>query len=108
MPLEVRFTEGAVRDLEDIHDYIARVESAASAALVLGKLRELCDSLAQFPERGAFPPELLELGIRDFRQMGWKPYRVIYRVVGRQLMIQLVADGRRDMRSLLSRRLLGH
>ena len=36
-----------------------------------------------------------------------KPYRVIYRVIGKQVIIYLIADGRRDMQSLLSRRLLG-
>lgn len=33
--------------------------------------------------------------------------RVIYRVVGKQVIIHLIADGRRDMQSVLGRRLLG-
>ena len=106
MPFEVRFTDGAIRDLENIHDHIAESDPAARAALVLGKLRDICDSLANVPERGVYPAELLDLGIREYRQVVSKPYRVIYRIVGRQVMIHLVADGRRDMRSLLSRRLL--
>ena len=36
-----------------------------------------------------------------------KPYRVIYRVVGSQVVIYLIVDGRRDMQSVLARRLLG-
>jgi hypothetical protein len=36
-----------------------------------------------------------------------KPYRLIYRVVGQQVVIYLIADGRRDMQPLLARRLLG-
>ena len=35
-----------------------------------------------------------------------KPYRVIYRVVDRDVAILLIADGRRDMQSLLATRLL--
>jgi toxin ParE1/3/4 len=32
---------------------------------------------------------------------------VIYRVVGAQVVIYLIVDGRRDMQSVLARRLLG-
>lgn len=46
------------------------------------------------------------LGIRDFRQVAFKPYRVLYRVIGQKVYIHVVADGRRDMQTLLARRLL--
>jgi toxin ParE1/3/4 len=59
------------------------------------------------PERGDYPKELLALGIREYRQTSLKPYRVIYRVAGSQVIIYLIADGRRDMQSVLTRRLLG-
>lgn len=36
-----------------------------------------------------------------------KPYRLIYRIVGEAIVVYLIADGRRDMQSLLARRLLG-
>jgi toxin ParE1/3/4 len=49
---------------------------------------------------------LLALGIKEYRQTSFKPYRVIYRVLDRQVLIYLIVDGRRDMQSLLSRRLL--
>jgi toxin ParE1/3/4 len=32
---------------------------------------------------------------------------VIYRVIGKQVVIYLIVDGRRDMQSVLARRLLG-
>lgn len=60
-----------------------------------------------FPERDAYPKELIALGIRDYRQISFKPYRVIYRVIGQKVYIYVIADGRRDMQSLLARRLLG-
>ncbi len=65
------------------------------------------ESVATFPERGSYPPELLALGIREYRQAFFKPYRVIYRVIGKQVIIYVITDGRRDMKSLLARRLLG-
>lgn len=104
---EVLLTEGAEQDLEDLYDYIAEFDCAANANRVLDRLLEVAQSLAQFPERGTYPKELLELGIRDYRQTSFKPYRAIYRVLDLKVYIHLIVDGRRDMQSLLSRRLLG-
>jgi toxin ParE1/3/4 len=64
------------------------------------------DSVAASPERGQLPRELSTLGIQEYRQVFFKPYRVIYRHIERRVIIYLIADGRRDMQSLLSRRLL--
>jgi toxin ParE1/3/4 len=46
------------------------------------------------------------LGIRDYREVFFKPYRVIYRVMGDTVYVLLIVDGRRDMQTLLQRRLL--
>jgi len=104
---EVLLTEGAEQDLESIYDYIAEFDSAMNANYVLDQLLEVTKSLATFPERGAYPKELVALGIHDYRQSFFKPYRVIYRVLGQRVLIYLIADGRRDMQSLLAHRLLG-
>lgn len=104
---EVLLTEGAEKDLESIYDYIAEFDSTANANYVLDRLLEVAEGLATFPERGSYPKELLALGIRDYRQSFFKPYRVIYRVVEQRIYVYLIADGRRDMQSLLARRLLG-
>jgi toxin ParE1/3/4 len=104
---EVLFTAGAEQDLESIHDYIAEFDSPASAEHVLDRLMKAVDGLSTFPERGSHPKELLALGIKDYRQTFFKPYRVIYRVDGQRVYVYLIVDGRRDMQSLLGRRLLG-
>src|SRR6187455_1835725 len=103
----VLLTEGAERDLEAIYDYVADFDSPASAGHVLDKLLETVETLMTFSERGSHPKELLVLGIRDYRQTFFKPYRVIYRVVEQRVYVYLIADGRRDIQSLLARRLLG-
>jgi toxin ParE1/3/4 len=107
MRYEVFLTEGANRDLESIHDYIARFDTPSNADYVLDRLLETVETLATFSERGSYPAELLGLGIRDYRQTFFKPYRLIYRVVKQHVYIYLIADGRRDMQSLLAQRLLG-
>ncbi len=107
MRYEVLLTEGAERDLEDIHSYIANADSPIHAEHVLTSLFEVAESLATMPERGSYPKELLALGIREYRQLFFKPYRVIYRVIERRVLIYAIVDGRRDLQSVLSRRLLG-
>lgn len=102
----VLLTQGAEQDLESIYDYIAQFDCKANADRVLDRLLEIVGHLATFPERGAYPKELAALGIREYRQIAFKPYRAIYRVIGRKVYIYLIADGRRDMQSLLARRLL--
>jgi toxin ParE1/3/4 len=104
---EVLLTDGAEQDLEAIHDYISEFDCIASANYVLDELMEVVDSLSRFPERGSYPKELVSLGIKEYRQTFFKPYRLIYRVTGSQVIIYLIADGRRDMQSVLARRLLG-
>ncbi len=74
---------------------------------VLDRIQKVIDTLATFPERGSYPKELLALGIREYRRTFFKPYRVIYRIIGQDVYVYLIADGRRDMQALLERRLLG-
>ena len=62
------------------------------------------ENLSKFTERGNYPKELVSLGIKEYRQTFFKPYRVIYRVTGSQVIICLTADG---LQSVLARRLLG-
>jgi toxin ParE1/3/4 len=106
-PRDVLLTAGAEQDLESIHDYISEFDCVANANHVLDRLVAVVDSLSHFPERGSYPKELIALGIREYRQAFFKPYRVIYRVLDAKVMIYAIADGRRDMQSLLARRLLG-
>jgi toxin ParE1/3/4 len=103
---DVFLTEDAARDLEDIYDYIGEYDSFSKAGYVLDRIERVVEGLSAFPKRGSHPKELLALGIRDYRQTFFKPYRVIYRVVGQRVYVYLVVDGRRDMQTLLARRLL--
>ncbi len=103
----VLLTEVAAQDLGAIHDYIAEFDCVANANRVLEQLMDVVEGLAGFPERGSFPKELVALGIKEYRQASFRPYRVIYRVMGEEIIVYLIADGRRDMQAVLARRLLG-
>ena len=106
MPFRVRLTGDAGRDLGDIVDYIATHHDASATHHVLDQIEQVLSTLEESPERGTYPKELLALGIREFREVLFKPYRILYRVAGSDVFVLVVADGRRDFRTLLSRRLL--
>jgi toxin ParE1/3/4 len=107
MAFQVVLTADAERDLEDIVTYIAKHDSPRSAEHVLSRILDIADSLTVEPTRGAPPQELRALGDQEYRQIFFRPYRLIYRVVEQQGVVYLIADGRRDMQTLLARRLLG-
>lgn len=94
-------------DLNELTEYIAAHDSVERAMEVATKIERSFAALETFPNRGAHPKELLDYGNRDFREIYFKPYRIIYRVLERAVVIVLIADGRRDMQALLTRRLLG-
>ena len=107
MVFRVVFTSGAKKDLRAIHTYIANNDSLQSADMIARKIVRSALSLRDLPNRGAHPPELLARGSRAYRQILFKPYRILYRVRASTVFIAVIADGRRDMASLLSRRLSG-
>jgi toxin ParE1/3/4 len=107
MLYEVSLTKDAERDLEEIYLYIAEHDSLASADHVLDRLVRATEGLKTSPDRGSYVNELRSLGISEYRQILFKPYRLVYRVHSKRVVIYLVTDRRRDMGSLLARRLLG-
>ena len=106
MPLAVFLTDDAARDLAELYDFIALHDAPQRANYVLEQVENAFSRLSKFPERGAHPKELMALGILEYREIFFKPYRIIYRVIGKNVYVLLIADGRRDMQTLLQRRLL--
>ena len=105
MAFTVRLAPGARNDLRAIHAYIAKSDSIENADYVSREILRAAMTLADFPDRGAHPPELLLKGNTTYRQTFLKPYRILYRISANTVLIVLIADGRRDMAPLLARRL---
>ena len=106
MSFKVELTRSAIGDLADIVDWIFREDSIDKALHVLEEIETRTMSLSQFQKRGSVPLELRTLGIDKYREIFFKPYRIIYHVKDRRVIVNLVADGRRDMSALLHRRLI--
>jgi len=106
MAFFVLLTDSAALDLEELYDYIRHHDAATKTEYILDHIEKIFNNLSKMPERGAFPKELLKLGVREYREIYFKPYRIIYRIKKRSVYILLIADGRRDIEVLLQRRLL--
>ena len=106
MSYTLELTRSARDDLNDIVDWIARNDSTEKALHVLDQIQASTESLSENPERGVIPPELRSLGMEKYREVFFKPYRIIYHIREERVIVNLIADGRRDMEALLQRRLV--
>jgi toxin ParE1/3/4 len=106
MPFKVFVTDDAARDLEDLYDYIELHDAPGKADHVLEQIEKCFAGLSENPKRGACAKELPAIGLREYREIFFKPYRIIYRVMDENVYVLVIADGRRDMQALLQRRLL--
>ena len=106
MPFNVFLTDAAVQDLEKLYEYITLHDVSGNADYVLTQIEKVFSSLSESPDRGVYPKELLNLGIREFREIFFKPYRIIYSIRDSNVYIMLIVDGRRDLQALLQRRIL--
>jgi len=106
MKHQVLVVAEAEEDIFDIYKYVLRADGRNRADHLLVKLQETCQSLADMPRRGHSPPELERVGVSGYREIHFKPYRIIYQIVGRKVFIHCVLDGRRALQEVLEHRLL--
>jgi len=106
MTYAVFIIQDAERDIEEIYYYIAHADSVDKAEDVFNGIEDKCLSLAQFADRGHCPPELERIGIFEYREIHFKPYRIIYQIIDHKVYIHCVLDGRRELQKLLENRLL--
>jgi len=105
MARTVVVSEAAETDLYELYTYIARHDAPERAQQVVRRIEQIIASLSTSPERGAVLPEFAAK-VGEYREGFFKPCRIVYKVLSREVLVLLVADGRRDMDTLLQRRLL--
>jgi len=103
---EVFIANDAEKDLDAIYDFIALADSAEQAARIQDKLIDEILTLEKLPARGKCPPEMLILGITDYREAQCPPWRIFYYISQARVDVVAVLDGRRDVSVLLQQRLL--
>jgi plasmid stabilization system protein ParE len=92
-------------DLEAIADVIAE-DNAINALRVVERIEGRAERLATLPERGRIVPELRWHGVLAFREVIEPPWRLVYRVEERRVLVLAVLDGRRQLEDLLLDRLV--
>ncbi|HEY5105808.1 MAG TPA: type II toxin-antitoxin system RelE/ParE family toxin [Caulobacteraceae bacterium] len=93
------FGEPAARDLEDIVDYIALDNPAASES-VYRAVQDACQRLAEFPQMGRVGRLA---GTRELSLTGL-PYLLVYEVGSEAVIILAVFHGARDLAKDLAER----
>ena len=105
MKYEVFLTKDAEDDIFDIFAFILENDNENNASLVFNKIKETCLSLISLPDRGHTPPELERISVFNYKEIHYKPYRIIYQISEYNLYIHCVFDGRRDLQEVLENRL---
>ena len=106
MNFDVYIISDAEEDILRIYNYVLINDSEEKADSLLSKIEEACMSLKKYPSRGHVPPELERVGVYNYREIHFKPYRIIYEVTESNVYIHCVLDGRRSLQELLEKRLL--
>ena len=101
----VVWTKVAENDLKEIIEYIS-VKSPGNALKILKKFKDNASGLYTLPERGRLLPELQDQGISQYRELIIPPWRLIYRIVQREIYILSVIDSRRNVEDILLKRLI--
>jgi toxin ParE1/3/4 len=100
----IEWAETAWRDLAGVIDYLSDRNPDAAAKL-LEKLKRRAGSLRRSPGRGRVAREFERFQLREYRELVVPPYRLIYRVIGRRVLVLAVLDSRRNLEDLLLERL---
>ena len=80
---KIIWSELALDDLKNIHDYISK-DSMIYANRVIEKIIQRIDQLEHFPKSGRVVPELNNNSIRELIQNN---YRIIYKVTTQEIFI---------------------
>jgi toxin ParE1/3/4 len=104
--LKLLILEGAQEDAKDLRRYILRSFGAETWKQSSAQLAVTFENIRQFPQSGSVPAELAEFGGLNFREALSGQNRVIYEVRANAIYIHIVTDSRRDLRTVLQKRLL--
>ncbi|SAL76741.1 Plasmid stabilization system protein [Caballeronia peredens] len=98
----------AEADIRDIRRYVVKKFGKADWQARYQKLKQSVATLQEFPESGKVPEELSDFNPDGYREVVSGQNRVIYNFTKEIIFVHVVADTRRDMKTLLQKRLLSY
>lgn len=106
MSVQVVFLKSAELDLKELRGYMVRDFGKDAWQASYAKIKDAVNTIGTFPLGGNVPEELERLNLTQYRQVVSGMNRIIYEVRQEIIYIHIVCDTRKDMKSLLTRRLL--
>lgn len=106
MGFKVVIIESAEQDLKELRAYIVKKFSVDTWRTSYSDIKGVICNLQNFPQAESIPEEIEKLNLTQYRQVLSGMNRVIYEVRQDLIYIHIVVDTRRDMNSLLFRRLV--
>ncbi|WP_342119197.1 type II toxin-antitoxin system RelE/ParE family toxin [Pseudoduganella sp. OTU4001] len=104
--MKIVLLAGAEQDLIELRRYVLKNFGRHAWNSSYLQIKTAIRSLRDFPLGGAIPDEVSELQIGQFRQVIAGMNRIVYEVLGDTVYIHIICDTRRQLRSILARRLL--
>ncbi|MFZ0727231.1 MAG: type II toxin-antitoxin system RelE/ParE family toxin [Desulfobacterales bacterium] len=94
----------AENDLKKTVEYIAD-DSLLNTLKIVERIKQKASSLYTSPERGRIVPELRDQGILQFRELAISPWRILYRIPEKSVLVLAVLDSRHNIEDVLLKRL---
>ena len=99
--MKIKYSESAIKDLEEIGDYIAETLKSPMVALKnVRKIQDTVDQLADFPLIGALLSSKVDIKT-DYRFLVCGNYLVFYHTGADSVFIDRVIYGKRDYIKIL-------
>ncbi|MBP0605662.1 MULTISPECIES: type II toxin-antitoxin system RelE/ParE family toxin [Burkholderia] len=106
MTLRVVVLRSAEEDLKRLKRYLVSNFGSATWQTSYRQIKDAIASIRAFPNHGRIPDELANISLGQYREVIAGINRIIYDVRGDTIHVHIVCDTRRDLKSLLMRRLV--
>ncbi|ODS89579.1 MAG: plasmid stabilization protein [Comamonas sp. SCN 65-56] len=106
MSFRIVLLTSAEHDLKELKGYMVKSFGKDAWQASYTKIKDAVNTIGAFPLGGNVPEELERLNLTQYRQVVAGMNRIIYEVRQEIVYIHIVCDTRKDMKSLLTRRLV--
>jgi toxin ParE1/3/4 len=106
MPFSIVLLHSAEMDLKELKSYLVKKFGNDTWQLSFAQIRSAMKSIQSFPLKGRVPEELARLNLTQYRQVISGMNRIIYEIRQQTIYVHIICDTRKDMNSLLTKRLL--
>lgn len=106
MKYQVVLLQSAEQDLRQLRAYLLKQFGGETWQNTYASIKDAINKLKNYPHSGSTPYALEQLNLSQYRQIISGQNRIIYEVRQETVYVHVIVDTRRDMKSLLTRRLL--